>query len=131
MRYNRQVENPLAQVIAQDPRYKPEAYVFVHDALGHTWARLDQRRHITGRELLDGIKDLALKRYGPMARAVLNSWGVKTTDDFGAIVFNLVEAGLLSKTDEDRIEDFHDVYDFEDAFVHSYGIAEPETQEPR
>jgi uncharacterized repeat protein (TIGR04138 family) len=125
------VENPLAQVIAQDPRYKPEAYVFVHDALGHTWARLDQRRHITGRELLDGIRDLALKRYGPMARAVLNSWGVKTTDDFGAIVFNLVDAGLLSKTDEDHIEDFHHVYDFDDAFVRSYDLPGPEMQEPQ
>jgi uncharacterized repeat protein (TIGR04138 family) len=120
------VENPLAQIIAQDSRYKPEAYVFVHDALGHTWARLDQRRHITGRELLVGIKDLALKRYGPMARAVLNSWGIRTTDDFGAIVFNLVDAGLLSKTEEDRIEDFHDVYDFDDTFVRSYDIGEAE-----
>jgi len=121
------VENPLDQVIAEDPRFKPEAYLFVHDALGHTWARLDRRRHVTGRELLDGIKNLALKRYGPMARAVLNSWGVRTTDDFGAIVFNLVDAGLLSKTKEDRIEDFHAVYDFDDAFVRSYDIAGPGT----
>ena len=118
------MDDPLGQITAKDPRYKPEAYVFVHDALGHTWARLDQRRHITGFELLVGIRDLALKRYGPMAKAVLNSWGVKTTDDFGAMVFNLVEAGLLSKTDEDRIEDFHSVYDFEDAFVRSYDISD-------
>jgi uncharacterized repeat protein (TIGR04138 family) len=125
------VDNPLELVIAKDSRYKPEAYVFVHDALDHTWARLEQRRHITGRELLDGIKDLALKRYGPMSRAVLNSWGVRTTDDFGAIVFNLVNAGILSKTEEDRIEDFHDVYDFDDAFVRSYDLTGPETQEPQ
>jgi len=125
------VENPLGQIIAQDPRYKPEAYLFVHDALGHTWARLDQRRHVTGRELLDGIKYLALERYGPMARAVLNSWGVRTTDDFGAIVFNLVDAGLLSKTEEDDIEDFRDVYDFDDVFVRSYDLTGPDTQEPR
>jgi uncharacterized repeat protein (TIGR04138 family) len=119
------VDNPLDQVIAADPRFKPEAYLFVHDALGHTWRRLDHRRHVTGRELLDGIKDLALKRYGPMAQAVLNSWGVRTTDDFGAIVFHLVDAELLSKTEEDRIEDFHAVYDFNDAFVRSYDIAGP------
>jgi uncharacterized repeat protein (TIGR04138 family) len=125
------VENPLPRIVAKDPRYKPEAYVFVHDALGHTWARLDQRRHISGKELLEGIKDLALKRYGPMAKAVLNSWGVKTTDDFGAIVFNLVNAGILSKTNEDRIEDFYDVYDFDDAFVRSYDLTDPEAQEPR
>ena len=116
------MENPLEQIIARDPRYKLEAYVFVHDALGHTWSRLEQRRHVTGRELLDGIKDLALKQYGPMALAVLNSWGVRATDDFGAIVFNMVDAGLLSKTEEDRIEDFHAVYDFDDVFVRSYNI---------
>ena len=120
------MEDPLSEVIARNPRYKPEAYVFVHDALGHTWARLNQRRHITGRELLDGIKDLALKRYGPMARAVLNSWGIRTTDDFGIIVFNLVDAGVLSKTDEDHIEDFHEVYDFDEAFVRSYDVTGPE-----
>jgi uncharacterized repeat protein (TIGR04138 family) len=125
------VDNPLDAVLAKDSRFKPEAYVFVHDALGHTWSRLDHRRHITGRELLDGIKDLALRRYGPMARAVLNSWGVMTTDDFGAIVFNMVDAELLSKTDEDRIEDFHAVYDFNDAFVLSYDISGPETPRPR
>ena len=125
------MDNPLDAVLAKDSRFKPEAYVFVHDALGHTWSRLDHRRHITGRELLDGIKDLALKRYGPMARAVLNSWGVRTTDDFGAIVFNLVDAEILSKTDEDRIDDFHAVYDFDDVFVHSYDIAGPGTGEPR
>jgi uncharacterized repeat protein (TIGR04138 family) len=126
MRYNRLVENPLEQIIAKDPRYKAEAYVFVHDALGCTWQRLEQRRHVTGRELLDGIKDLALERYGRMAKAVFNSWGVKTTDDFGAIVFNLVDAGLLAKTEEDHVEDFHAVYDFDDAFVCSYDIGEAE-----
>lgn len=120
------MENPLQEAVAKDPRYKPEAYIFVHDALGHTWARLDERRHVTGRELLEGIKDLALKRYGRMAKAVLNSWGVKTTDDFGAIVFNLVGAGLLSKTEEDRVEDFHEVYDFDEVFVRSYDVTGPE-----
>ena len=120
------MENPLQEAVAKDPRYKPEAYIFVHDALGHTWARLDERRHVTGRELLEGIKDLALKRYGRMAKAVLNSWGVKTTDDFGAIVFSLVDAGLLSKTPEDRVEDFHDVYDFDEVFVRSYDVTGPE-----
>ena len=122
------MENPLEQVLAKDPRYKAEAYVFVHDALGHTWARLDQRRHVTGRELLEGIRGLALQHYGPMAKAVLNSWGVKTTDDFGAIVFNLVDSGLLSKTEEDHIEDFHDVYDFDEVFVGSYDIGMKKTE---
>lgn len=124
------MDNPLDTVLAKDPRFKPEAYLFVHDALGHTWSRLDHRRHVTGRELLEGIRDLALKSYGPMALAVLNSWGVRTTDDFGAIVFNLVDAEILSKTEEDRIDDFHAVYDFDDVFVRSYDIPGPQTQEP-
>lgn len=123
------MDNPLEQIVAKDPRYKPEAYLFVNDALGHTWRLLDQRRHITGRELLDGIKDLALKRYGPMAKTVLNSWGIKTTDDLGAIVFNLVDAGLLSKAEQDHIDDFHAVYDFDEAFVSSYDIPGPEGKE--
>jgi uncharacterized repeat protein (TIGR04138 family) len=116
------VENPLDGIIARDPRFKPEAYAFVHDALGHTWKRLKVRRHVSGLELLEGIRELALQNYGSMAKAVLNSWGVRSTDDLGAIVFNLVNAGLLSKTDEDRVEDFHAVYDFEDAFVRFYKI---------
>jgi uncharacterized repeat protein (TIGR04138 family) len=122
------VENPLRPIVEKDPRYKAEAYAFVHDALGYTWQRLDQRRHITGRELLEGIRHLALERYGRMAKAVFNSWGVRTTDDFGAIVFNLVDAGLLSKTEEDHIEDFHDVYDFDEAFVGSYDIGVTKTE---
>ncbi|MCX6843908.1 MAG: hypothetical protein NTX53_16720 [candidate division WOR-3 bacterium] len=121
------MENPLDTVLAKDPRFRPEAYLFVHDALGHTCARLGQRRHVTGRELLEGIKDIALKRYGAMSLAVLNSWGVRTTDDFGAIVFNLVDAELLSKTEEDRIDDFHAVYNFDDVFVRSDDIASPKT----
>ncbi len=124
------MDNPLERTIANDPRYKIEAYAFVHDALSHTWRQLKQRRHVTGRELLDGVKDLALIRYGPMAKAVLNSWGVMTTDDIGAIVFNLVDAGILSKTEEDRLEDFHNVYDFDEVFVRSYDLPDLETREP-
>ena len=65
-----------------------------------------------------------------MAKAVLNSWGVRTTDDFGAIVFNLVDAGLMFKTEEDRIEDFHAVYDFDDVFVRSYDISDAGMKKP-
>ena len=120
------MENPLEQVIAHDPRYKAEAYVFVNQALSHTVSRLRERRHVTGQELCAGALDLALKVYGPMAKAVLNSWGIHTTDDFGSLVYNLIDAGLMSKTEEDSIEDFHAVYDFDDAFVRSYVVAGPE-----
>jgi len=125
------VDNPLERILAKDPRFKPEAYVFVNDALGHTWSRLDHRRHVTGRELCEGARDFALKIYGRMAKAVLNSWGIHTTDDFGTIVYNMIDAELMSKTDEDRIEDFHAIYDFDDAFVRSYDISGPEIPESR
>ncbi|MBM3314165.1 hypothetical protein FJY70_06195 [candidate division WOR-3 bacterium] len=121
----RSVENPLDQVIAKDPRFRPEAYLFVHEAIGHAWTRLGERRHVTGRELCDAARDLARRSYGAMAKTVLNSWGVRTTDDFGAIVYGLIDAGLMSKTDEDRIEDFHALYDFDEAFVRSYDITGP------
>jgi uncharacterized repeat protein (TIGR04138 family) len=116
------VENPFEPVISADPRFKTEAYIFLHEALNHTQALFKRQRHVSGKELLEGIRDLALKRYGPMAKAVLNSWGVRKTDDFGSVVFNLVNAGLLSRTEEDSIDDFHAVYDFDEAFVLSYKI---------
>lgn len=122
MRYNPHVDNPLDDIIARDPRFKPEAYAFIHDAISHTWSRLSERRHVTGQELCEGCRELALSMYGPMAKAVLNSWGVRSTDDFGSLVYNMIDAGLMSKTDEDSIQDFHAVYDFDDALVTSYNI---------
>jgi len=98
------------------PRYSETAYVFVLSALHHVIEQLPEPRHITGRELAEGVRDLALIRFGPMARNVLEHWGVNRTDDVGALVFALVEAGILIKQDEDELADFADVYDFDDAF---------------
>ena len=82
--------------------------------------RLQPPRHISGSELAHGVRDLALERFGPLARTVLEHWGIHATDDVGRIVFALVECGVLVKQDEDRMEDFRDVFDFEDAFERSY-----------
>lgn len=112
----------LSRVAEADQRYSIDAYLFVYEALAHTQKMFGCERHVTGRRLLEGIRDLALKHYGLMAKRVLNSWGVRTTDDFGAIVFNLVNNGLMSKTDEDSIEDFRTVYDFDQALVQNYTI---------
>ena len=101
-------------------RYSPHAYEFVMDALTCVVERNDQRRHISGQELLYGMRDLALDSWGLMARQVLSSWGVKSTDDIGEIVFTLVNAGILSKTDQDRQEDFRQVFRFTEAFDESY-----------
>lgn len=104
----------------QDGRYAPEAFHFVREALDWKVSRLAERRHISGPELLEAVRHLAVERFGPMARTVLNHWGLAAGEDVGQIVFLLVEAGILSKTDEDRLEDFSGVMRFDDAFESEY-----------
>lgn len=109
--------------------FSPLAFQFIRDGLGHTVAMVhgedaastlsdeeDESRHVSGRDLCHGLRDYALRRYGLLAKTVLNHWGVTQTEDFGKIVFALVDAGLLRKTDDDTIEDFRGVFDFDDEF---------------
>lgn len=110
----------IERVMKRNRHYKFEAYSFVMAALHHTVTKLPKARHVTGRELLEGIRGYGLDQFGPLARTVLNYWGIKKTDDFGHIVFALVEVGILRKQPEDHIEDFHKVYDFKDAFDRGY-----------
>ena len=100
--------------------YSQQAYVFVLEALEDVMQKQGERRHVCGEILLNGLRDLARERFGPMAKDVLNSWGVEATLDFGRIVFHLVGAGLLSKTPEDHLSDFIDKYDFQKAFEADY-----------
>jgi uncharacterized repeat protein (TIGR04138 family) len=114
-------EEALGLIHAKDPRFHDDAYRFIREALDHTQksSGKDTRghiRHVTGQELLEGIRDFALGQFGPMAMMVLNEWGVHTCEDFGDIVFNMVEIGLLAKTEKDSRADFTAVYDFYDAF---------------
>lgn len=115
-------EQVLEQILTRDPRYHREAYLFVRDALDHTQKLLARKtgknelRHVTGQELLEGIRQYALEQYGPLALMVLEEWGVRRCEDFGEIVFNMVEAHLLAKTDADTREDFRGGYDFFEAF---------------
>lgn len=102
------------------PRFHELSYVFVISALHHVLERLGRPRHISGRELAEGVRDLAMERYGPMARTVLAHWGIESTADVGRIVFALVEAGVLIKQDEDTPDDFHAIYDFDEAFEENY-----------
>ena len=106
----------IEKIIEKDPRYKADAYEFVMQALWFTQKRLDRNAHVTGKELLNGIREFGLAEYGPMAKMVFEHWGVKSTYDFGAIVFNMVDNKLMSKTDEDSIDDFKDIYNFDKAF---------------
>ncbi len=114
-------EEALEQLQAKDHRYHRDAYLFVRDALDHTQKSIvrenrGKMRHISGQELLSGIREFALQQFGPMAMMVFGEWGVRSCQDFGEIVFNMVEAGLLAKTDKDTRDDFKDGYGFEEAF---------------
>lgn len=108
------------EILSKDSRFKLEAYFFVLAALEYTRKITKKPKHITGQELLEGIKKLGLEQYGFMTKTVFESWGVKTTKDFGQIVFNMVKAEVLSKTEEDKIEDFDNVYDFTEVFEKNY-----------
>lgn len=111
--------------------YPPQAFEFVRQGLAHTVQIIhgeiasassehgeheDATRHVSGRQLCFGLKDYAIQRYGLLARTVLRSWSINRTEDFGRIVFAMVDAGLMRKTDEDSIEDFQGVFEFDEAF---------------
>jgi uncharacterized repeat protein (TIGR04138 family) len=102
------------------PRYQESPYIFVLAALNYVLERLPEPRHISGRELAEGVRDLALDRFGPMARTVLEHWGIQETQDVGEIVFALVECNVLIKQEEDSPADFADVFDFGAAFEPNY-----------
>jgi uncharacterized repeat protein (TIGR04138 family) len=110
----------LKQIADKDPRYKKDAYIFVLEALHYTRQNLNVQGHVTGQQLLEGIRKLGIERYGGMVKIVFEHWGVEDTLDFGNIVINMVNEKVLSKTPEDSIDDFRDVYDFEDVFVKNY-----------
>jgi uncharacterized repeat protein (TIGR04138 family) len=109
-------EQKLEIVLNKDRRYKRDAYEFLMQALFFTQNKLKRKGHISGKELLEGIRDLALEQFGPMAKTVLEHWGITSSEDFGDIVFNLIDNGLLFKTQEDSKDDFKNVYDFKEAF---------------
>lgn len=104
--------------------YARQAFVFVQDGLEYTVKRVHGdpsqlpvgERHISGEQLCDGLRELAIKKYGLMARTVLEHWNIQRTDDFGRIVFAMVNAGIWSSTEEDKLDDFFGIYSFEEAF---------------
>jgi uncharacterized repeat protein (TIGR04138 family) len=106
----------IDEICSKDFRYKPDAYEFVMQALNFTQKRLKKETHVSGKELLEGVREFAIQEYGPMVLTVFGHWGVSNTEDFGNIVFNLVDKKILSKTDSDSINDFKGAYDFQGAF---------------
>lgn len=106
----------IEKIVETDNRYKAEAYNFVMEALTFILRKVERPRHVSGQELLEGIRKYALQQFGPMTRTVFKHWGVRCTEDFGEIVFNMVDAGLMGKTAEDSRDDFKNGYDFKEAF---------------
>src|SRR5262245_63706178 len=139
--------HPLAKLLKHDKRYKFDAYVFVFEALNYAQeqmglgeeksaeeeeptetkrgAKRKVERHLTGQQLCTAARQYALEQYGLMAKAVLNSWGLKSTRDIGEIVFNLIEIGQMRKTKQDTRDDFDNVFDFDTAFVREFKIEPP------
>lgn len=111
------LDQKVREVAARDGRYSVGAYHFIYEALTHTLKIMDRKGHVTGKELLEGIRDLAIEQFGGLATMVFENWGLRGTRDFGNIVFNLVEAGLMGKTPNDCLEDFDDVYEFRRVFT--------------
>jgi uncharacterized repeat protein (TIGR04138 family) len=114
-------EEAFARIQTKDSRYHRDAYLFVREALDYTQKHIakDARgrvRHVSGQELLVGIREFALQQFGPMAKTVLEEWGVKSCEDFGEIVFNMIEVDWLAKTAKDSRADFAGGYTFDDAF---------------
>lgn len=112
----------------QSRSYHSNAYQFVFAALRHAQEKLGRDRsdhntgHVSARELVEGIRELAPQHFGLMTVSVLGGWGVHSTEDFGKIVFELIEAGEMRKTQDDHLDDFVDVFDFDKAFVEDYEI---------
>jgi len=110
----------MDRILSREPRFHEQAYLFVLAALETCQSQLTVRRHISGVELAHTCRDLALERYGLMARVVLQHWGVNSTSDIGDIVFTLVELGFLLSQPQDTRDEFVGVFDFDRAFEHEY-----------
>ena len=110
----------MDQIRLREPRFHERAFLFVLSALEFSQTRLPERRHISGAELAHACRDLALERYGVLARLVLDHWGIRQTEDIGDIVFALVDLGLLISQTHDTRDDFAGVFDFDQAFERDY-----------
>lgn len=116
----------VEKITARDERYDVEAYAFLRDALDYTIklrkksSKDDAQRHVSGQELLEGVRQYAIKEFGPMVMTVFTYWGLRKCEDVGNIVFNLIEEGIFGKSDHDSLADFKEGYDFREAFVEPF-----------
>ena len=127
------MDSRILELTRDDPRFAYEAYEFVCEAVTFTQDRLgrlalpapdeEADHHVSGAELLRGACELAVRQFGMRAPVVFRQWGVRTTDDFGEIVFKLIRAERLSKSDRDDPDDFHDLFDLEKALTEGFELS--------
>jgi uncharacterized repeat protein (TIGR04138 family) len=132
------VEPRILDLCREDPRFSYEAYEFVCDAVTFTQDRLgragadseeeDEDRHVSGAELLRGVCDLAVQQFGLMAPVVFKRWGIRSTDDIGTMVFNLIKVQRLSKSDRDAPDDFRDLFDLHQALTDGFELTVDDAQ---
>ncbi|MCC9601761.1 hypothetical protein LOC67_14470 [Stieleria sp. JC731] len=130
----------MRKLLKEDARYKYEAYQFVREGLQFTQENLPElteasvsgepvsssvAKHITGQQLCEGCRQYAIDQYGYLARMVLATWGIRSTSDFGEIVYNMIRIEQMRKSDSDRREDFDDVYSFDGAFEPEFTLPKP------
>lgn len=118
-------EDAIGRITQLDNRFEPEGYLFLKEALDYTAQEAslkstEQSRHVSARQLLHGFRDLALKEFGPMAATLFEEWGIKSCNDIGDMVFQLIQEGVFGKQDNDQPEDFMEVYSFKRTFVDPY-----------
>jgi uncharacterized repeat protein (TIGR04138 family) len=117
-----QFEHAIESIVARDPRFDPQAYLFLKDALDFTLKRAQEEnggaaRHVSGQELVEGFRDLALQEFGPMAGTLMEVWGLRCSRHIGEMVFHLIEEQMFGRQDSDSLDDFDQVIDFDEAFV--------------
>ena len=117
---NQEFYSIIDQICDGDPRYKSDAYEFLMEALAYSQKKFKKPKLVSGEELLEGIKQLLMHKFGPFTLLVLQHWGIKRTEDFGNIVYNLVQNRVLSKDREDNINSFQNGYDFNEVFDRGY-----------
>jgi len=139
-----EVQIDIKEIFEQAGGYSPACFGFIRDGLAHTVEMVhgnpedqtmlelgivEESRHVCGRELCIGLRDYAIDRYGMMAKSVLNKWGIHQSRDFGNIIFAMVEVGLMRTTEDDNIEDFDSIFDFDDVFTDPARTLRPATLE--
>jgi uncharacterized repeat protein (TIGR04138 family) len=128
-------EEAIRKIVAADDRYEFEAYLFVQEAIQYTQKSLgrhkQEQKHVGGKELLNGIRDYALATFGPMTPIVLSEWGIHSCEDFGEIVFNLIQHKQATQSQSDSRDDFKNGYDFNEAFRKPFLPAKPRVLEPK